>query len=78
VLNKVGAYRSSPLLRAIVGQARSTIDLRAALDRGQVLLVNLSKGRMGEDASALLGSLVVTGLQLAAGRLSHSRRYSDQ
>lgn len=66
VLNKVGAYLSSPLLRAIVGQPRSTLNLRGILDRGQVLLVNLSKGRMGEDASALLGSLVVTGLQLAA------------
>jgi hypothetical protein len=66
VLNKVGAYLSRPLLRAIVGQARSTLDFRAVLDSGQILLVNLSKGRMGEDASALLGSLVVTGLQLAA------------
>ena len=66
VLNKVGAYLSSPILRAIVGQPRNALPLRRIMDEGRVLIVNLSKGRMGEDASALLGMLLVTGVQLAA------------
>ncbi len=66
VLNKVGAFLSSPILRAIVGQPHSTLKLREILDERKILIVNLSKGRMGEDASSLLGSLLVTGLQLAA------------
>lgn len=66
IQNKVGQFVSSPLLRHILGQPRSTIDLRRIMDRGQVLVVNLSKGRVGEDASSLLGSLLITALQLAA------------
>jgi type IV secretory pathway TraG/TraD family ATPase VirD4 len=66
VQNKLGHFLSSPILRAITGQAKSTIDLRRIMDRGQVLLVNLSKGRTGEDASALLGALLVTSIQQAA------------
>jgi hypothetical protein len=66
IQNKVGQFVSSPLLRHILGQPRSTIDLRKVMDRGQVLILNLSKGRVGEDASSLLGSLLITSLQLAA------------
>ncbi len=66
IQNKVGQFVSSPLLRHILGQPRSTIDLRQIMDCGQVLIVNLSKGRVGEDASSLLGSLLITSLQLAA------------
>lgn len=66
IQNRVGHFVSSPLLRGLVGQAQGRLDLRAVLDQGQVLLINLSKGRVGDDASALLGSLLVTGLQLAA------------
>jgi hypothetical protein len=53
VYNKVGQLISNPLLRNILGQARSTLNLRKIMDEGKVLLVNLSKGRVGEDASAL-------------------------
>ena len=66
VLNKVGAYLSSPILRAIVGQSHNALPLRRIMDEGRVLIVNVSKGRMGEDASSLLGMLLVTGIQLAA------------
>ncbi len=66
VQNKVGHFVSSPLLRNIVGQSQNHLDLRRILDGGRVLLVNLSKGRLGEDASGLLGSLLITALQLAA------------
>ncbi|MGC3971617.1 MAG: type IV secretion system DNA-binding domain-containing protein [Pirellulales bacterium] len=66
VQNKVGHFVSSPLLRNILGQPRSTINLRTIMDCGQVLIVNLSKGRIGEDASDLLGALLVSSIQLAA------------
>jgi len=66
IQNKVGQFLSNPILRAITGQARSTIDLRRVMDEGRVLIANLSKGRTGEDASGLLGALLVTGIQQAA------------
>ena len=66
IQNKVGHIVSSPLLRNILGQSRSALDLRTVMDEGRVLIVNLSKGRIGEDASALLGSLLVSGMQIAA------------
>lgn len=66
IQNKIGHFVSSPLLRNILGQTRSGLDLRQVLDDGRVLLVNLSKGRLGDDVSSLLGSFLVTALQLAA------------
>src|SRR5205807_10243420 len=66
IQNKIGHFVSSPLLRNILGQTRSNLDLRQVLDSGRVLLVNLSKGRLGDDVSALLGSFLVTAIQLAA------------
>jgi len=66
IQNKVGQFLSSPLLRAIVGQTPGLIDLRRVMDEQRILIVNLSKGRIGEDASTLLGALLVTGLQQAA------------
>jgi len=68
ILNKIGAFVSSPVLRRLIGQSRSTLDLGTVMDQGKVLLVNLSKGRVGDDASSLLGSLLVTSVQLAAMR----------
>ncbi len=66
IQNKVGQFLSHPILRAIVGQARTSLDLRRVKDERRILLVNLSKGKIGEDGSTLLGSLLVTGIQLAA------------
>jgi hypothetical protein len=66
IQNKVGAFVSSPLLRNILGQSQGRFDVRAVMDEGRVLIVNLSKGRIGEDASTLLGSLLITSLQVAA------------
>lgn len=65
VLNKAGAFTSDPYLRALLGQEKSTINLRRIMDRGDVLLVNLAKGQLKENA-LLLGALLVTKLQLAA------------
>ncbi len=66
IQNKIGQFISSPLIRNIVGQKKSTIDIRSIMDNKKILIVNLSKGRIGEDSSRLLGALLVTKLQLAA------------
>jgi CxxC-x17-CxxC domain-containing protein len=66
IQNKVGQFLSSFVIRHIVGQPKSTIDMREIMDNEKVLIVNLSKGRIGEDAMRLLGGMIVTKLQLAA------------
>ena len=66
LLNKVSKFITNPLLRAVIGQTRSSFDFRWAMDNKKIILCNLSKGALGEDVSSLLGSLVVTKLSLAA------------
>ncbi|MCC6850433.1 MAG: type IV secretion system DNA-binding domain-containing protein [Deltaproteobacteria bacterium] len=66
VQNKIGEFLTTPLIRNIVGQRRNLFQIRALMDEGKVLIVNLSKGILGEDTAALLGSLVLTRLVLAA------------
>ncbi len=66
IQNKVGQFLSSGIIRNIVGQPRSTIDLREVMDGNKILIMDLSKGKVGEDNSALLGAMLVTKLQLAA------------
>ncbi|MGM0439380.1 MAG: CxxC-x17-CxxC domain-containing protein [Patescibacteria group bacterium] len=66
IQNKVGQFLSAPLIRNIVGQVKSTIDMREIMDEGKILILNLSKGKIGEDNAKLLGGLLVTKLQLAA------------
>lgn len=66
IQNKVGQFLSSGIIRNIVGQPKSTIDLREIMDKKKILIMDLSKGKVGEDNSALLGAMLVTKLQLAA------------
>ncbi len=66
IQNKVGQFLSSSIIRNIVAQPKSTIDMKDIMDNGKILLVNVSKGRIGEDNSALLGAMLITKLQLAA------------
>ena len=66
IQNKVGQFLSSSFMRNIVGQVRSSIDIRKVMDSNKVLIINLSKGRIGEDNSALLGAMLITRIQLAA------------
>lgn len=66
IQNKVGQFLSHPILRGILEQSQNKLDLRSVMDDGKILIVNLSKGRIGEDASTMLGSFLVTGLQQAA------------
>jgi hypothetical protein len=66
ILNKVGQFFSSDLIRNVLGQEKSTINFRQIMDEQKILIVNLSKGKIGEDASGLLGGIIVTNFQLAA------------
>ncbi|MFH0851304.1 MAG: hypothetical protein V1876_00975 [Candidatus Peregrinibacteria bacterium] len=66
IQNKVGQLLSTPLIRNIVGQVKNGLDLRHAMDTGKIIIVNLSKGRLGEDTSAFLGSMLVTKFQIDA------------
>ncbi len=66
VQNKVGAFLANPILHAILTQPKSFFDMRRVMDDGHILLVNLAKGKIGEDATALMGALLVSGIGLAA------------
>lgn len=66
IQNKVGQFTSNPLIRNIVGQAKSSFDIRRLMDEKKILIMNLSKGRVGEVNSTLLGSMLVTKIYLAA------------
>src|SRR5262249_51241916 len=66
IQNKIGAFLADPLLHRMLNAPKRDLSVRRLMDRGGVLLVNLAKGRLGEDSSALLGSLLVTTIGLAA------------
>jgi CxxC-x17-CxxC domain-containing protein len=66
IQNKVGQFLSASIIRNIVGQVKSTIDMREIMDNQKIFIMNLAKGRIGEDSSALLGGMLITRLQLAA------------
>jgi len=66
IQNKVGAFLSNPILNRILTQPKSSFRLRQVIDEGKILIVNLSKGKVGEDVTALLGSLLVARMSLAA------------
>jgi CxxC-x17-CxxC domain-containing protein len=66
IQNKVGQFLSSPIIRNIVGQVKSTIQIQDIMDNRKILIMNLAKGGIGEDNSALLGAMMVTKLYLAA------------
>ena len=66
IQNKIGQFISTPLVRNIIGQVRTSINMRKVMDGEKILIANLSKGKIGEDNSLLLGALLITKLQLAA------------
>lgn len=66
IQNKVGQYLASPLVRQILQRRDGNLDLRRVMDDGKILIANLSKGKLGESTSALLGALLIAGLELAA------------
>ncbi len=66
IQNKVGQFLSTALIRNVVGQEKSTIDIFDIINSRKIFLVNVSKGRIGEDNSALLGAMLITKIQLSA------------
>jgi hypothetical protein len=68
ILNKVGQFVTSPLIRRIIGQSKSSIHIEEVMNDGYILLASLSQGRLGEDNATLLGAMLITKFQLAAMR----------
>ena len=66
IQNKVGQFVSTSLIRNIVGQPKSSFDVYDLMNEKKILLVNISKGRIGEENSMLLGAMLITKIQLAA------------
>ncbi len=66
IQNKIGQFLSASVIRNIVAQVKSTIHIRDIMDQNKIFIVNLSKGRVGEDNSKLIGGLLVTKIQLSA------------
>lgn len=66
ILNKVGQFVASPLVRDVVNARKSSFSIEEAMDQGKIVLVNLSQGRLGEDNATLLGAMLITKIQLAA------------
>ena len=66
IQNKVGQFTSNPLIRNIVGQPKSSFDIRKIMDEKKILIMNLSKGKVGEVNANLLGSMLTTKIYLAA------------
>ncbi len=66
IQNKIGQFTSNPLIRNIIGQSKSSFDLRKMMDENKIIIINLSKGRVGEANANLLGSMLITKIYLAA------------
>lgn len=66
IQNKIGQFTANPLIRNMIGQPHSSFDFREAMDRRKILIINLSKGRIGDENMKLLGGLLVTKIYLAA------------
>ncbi len=66
IQNKVGQFTANPLIRNMIGQPVSSFDFREAMDQKKIIIINLSKGRIGDENMKLLGGLLVTKIYLAA------------
>ena len=66
IQNKVGRFLASAVTRNIIGQVKSTIDLREIMDNKKILLVNLAQGKLGEETASLLAGMIITRLQATA------------
>lgn len=71
ILNKVGQFVSSPIIRAIIGNPKSSVDLERIMNEGKIIIVNLAQGKIGEDNATLLGAMLITKLQLYAMNRAH-------
>ena len=78
VLNKVGAFTANPIIRNIIGQPKSRFDIRKIMDEGKILILNLSRGLIGEDNANILGAMIITKIQLAAMSRADIARIEDR
>lgn len=66
ILNQIGSFTANPLIRNIIGQSKNSIQLRQAMDNGKIVIVNLSRGLVGDEDAATFGSLMLMSIQLTA------------
>lgn len=66
IQNKIGQFTSNPLIRNIIGQEKSSFDFRDVMDKGKIMIINLSKGKVGESNANLIGSMIITKIYLSA------------
>ena len=66
IQNKIGQFVTHPIIGRVIGHRQSSFNVRALMDEGKTLLMDLSKGKIGEDASNLLGAMLLTQIELAA------------
>lgn len=66
ILNKVGQFISNPIVRNMIGQQKNSLDFEKFMNEGKIVLINISKGKLGDDNAALLGSMFITKIQQAA------------
>jgi energy-coupling factor transporter ATP-binding protein EcfA2 len=76
IQNKIGQFISNPLIRNIIGQPKSTFDIRDIMDNKKILIMNLSKGLVGEANANLLGAMLITKIYLAA--MSRADKREDE
>ncbi len=76
ILNKVGQFVANPVVRNMVGQRKNMLDFGKFMDSGKIVLLNISKGKLGDDNTALLGSMFITKIQQAA--LARAKIPEDQ
>lgn len=79
IQNKIGQFTSNPLIRNIIGQPKSSFDIRECMDQKKILIINLSKGQVGDTNMQLLGSMITTRIFLGAmSRADLSKASIDQ
>lgn len=66
IINKVGQFISNPIIRNMIGQKKNALDFEKFMNEGKIVILNLSKGKLGEENTALLGSMFITKIQQAA------------
>ena len=66
IMNRTGAFLSNPITQRLLTKDEGNIDFRAVLDKGSILLVNLAKGKLGEDTTYLVGGLLMSSIEVAA------------
>ncbi len=76
ILNKVGQFISNPIVRNMVGQNKNTLEFGKFMDEGKIVIINISKGKLGDENAALLGSMFITKIQQAA--LARAKVPEDQ